>query len=128
MNRVRILRDERKLRQVELANMLNVSQATLSNWERGIHDPDNESLINLAKIFDCTVDYLICVSDMRYAPGVSEQDEMNQIFYRIIHEARNSGLDAHDLELAINLVKHAKEGNNPIGRGSGSDTHRHGLT
>ncbi|MCL2170826.1 MAG: helix-turn-helix domain-containing protein [Defluviitaleaceae bacterium] len=111
MNRVKELREEKGLKQIDLAGHLNISQATLSNWERSIHDPDNESLGNLARIFDCTIDYLLCNSDIRYPVrlGDGEEAKLEQVFYRIVHEAKNSGLDPHDLEMAIDFIKRAKD-------------------
>ena len=116
MNRVRELREEKGLKQMDLAGLLNISQATLSNWERSIHDPDNESLANLARIFDCTIDYLLCNSDIRYPVKLGDEAALEQVFYRIVHEAKNSGLDPHDLELAIDFIKRAKERNVPIAK------------
>ena len=109
MNRVKELREEKGMKQIDLANQLNISQATLSNWERSIHDPDNESLANLARMFDCTIDYLLCNSDIRYPVKLGDSDGMEQMFFRIAHEAKTSGLDLHDLEMAIDFIKRAKE-------------------
>lgn len=61
-NRIKYLREKAGLNQYELAEFLNVSQGTLSNWERGIHDIDNDSLIILAKKFEVTTDYLLGTS------------------------------------------------------------------
>ena len=44
MNRIRELRESFKIRQIDLAKKLNISQGTLSNWERGVHDPSSEDL------------------------------------------------------------------------------------
>ena len=111
MNRVKELREEKGFKQVDLAAMLNVSQATLSNWERSIHDPDNESMSNLAGIFDCTIDYLLCNSDIRHPVLLNQEEVMEQAFFRIVSEAKNSGLDPHDLQMAIDFIKRAKEKN-----------------
>ena len=63
MNKVKELREQKKIRQADLAKELSVSQGTLSNWERGVHDPDNASLIKLSEIFQCSIDYLLGKSD-----------------------------------------------------------------
>ncbi|MCL2362378.1 MAG: helix-turn-helix domain-containing protein [Defluviitaleaceae bacterium] len=59
MNRIKELREENNLKQLELAEMLNVSQGTLSNWERSVHDPDRESLIKMSTIFSRGIDYIL---------------------------------------------------------------------
>ena len=59
MNRIKQLREQNKMNQSELASFLGVSQGTLSNWERGTHEPDSKSLIMLAQKFNVTVDYIL---------------------------------------------------------------------
>jgi len=51
------------MKQIDLADQLGITQATLSNWERGIHDPDNDTLLTLSKLFGVSTDYLLGVSD-----------------------------------------------------------------
>lgn len=63
--RLRNLRDEFKLSQLELAEHLNISQQALSKWENNNVQPDNSSLIKLSKIFDVSTDYLLGISDNR---------------------------------------------------------------
>lgn len=59
MNRIRELREQRNLKQVELAKAINVRQNTLSTWETGRYEPDLEMLTRLANYFDVSVDYLL---------------------------------------------------------------------
>lgn len=59
MNRIKQLRKEKKLSQLELAQKLGVAQSTLSTWETGRFEPDSKSLIALSEIFDVTVDCLL---------------------------------------------------------------------
>ena len=107
MNRVKELREEKGLKQTELAQMLEISQGTLSNWERGVHDPDNETLGRLAQIFDCSVDYLLARSDMR--------QPLDGLFTRVMKDARDSGMTPNDLQVLVDFWKKAKERNDDIG-------------
>ncbi|MDR2166724.1 MAG: helix-turn-helix domain-containing protein [Clostridiales bacterium] len=108
MNRLAELRKAKGMRQAELAQIMEVSQATLSNWERGVHDLDNESLLKLARIFGCTTDYLL-----GYSANVEGDDaQMEQIYYRIAQDAKNSGISPHDLQLALDFLKKARERDN----------------
>jgi transcriptional regulator with XRE-family HTH domain len=59
MIRIRELREEKQITQRELADLLKVAQNTISNWEKGIREPDSKTLIKLAEIFDCSIDYLL---------------------------------------------------------------------
>ena len=59
MNRIKQLRKEKKLSQLELAQKLGVAQSTLSTWETGRFEPDSKSLIALSEIFSVSVDYIL---------------------------------------------------------------------
>jgi len=113
MNRIKKLRQKKGWHQTELAKTLGVSQATLSNWERGIHDPDNESLAKIAKIFNCTIDYLLMNSPEVYPIDVEDLNADN-VYFRIAQEARESGISPHDLRLAIEFLKKSKERDNNL--------------
>ncbi len=60
ITRLKELRQQAGLRQVDLAQKLGIAQNTLSYWEQGKCDIDIESLRNIADYFSCTVDYLLC--------------------------------------------------------------------
>ena len=56
-NNIAKLRKEKKWTQAELAEHLNYSDKAISKWERGESTPDADSLLELAKVFNVTVDY-----------------------------------------------------------------------
>ena len=49
----------RKYKQTELAEMLNVSQQVISNIERGVTAPDIEQLKKFADIYNISLDQLV---------------------------------------------------------------------
>ncbi len=53
------LRKDADMSQFELAEILGVSQQTISKYENGTREPDNATLIKLSEIFNCSVDYLL---------------------------------------------------------------------
>ena len=53
------LRKEKGLLQKEVAAHLNMTVATVSNYEKGVHLPDLNTLIMLADYFDVSTDYLL---------------------------------------------------------------------
>ena len=57
--RIRELRKSRELTIENLAQLVGVSRATINNYERGVHEPNIETLIRFADYFNVTVDYLI---------------------------------------------------------------------
>lgn len=61
--RLKELRIDKHSTQAELAEKLSVDQRTVSNWERGLNEPDYKTLALIAKTFDVTTDYLLGLSD-----------------------------------------------------------------
>lgn len=56
---IRNLREDRDLKQKDLAEMLNVSQNTYSQYETGVIELTASTLIKLADFYDVSVDYLL---------------------------------------------------------------------
>ena len=52
-------RKELNYTQEQLADILGVSRQSISKWESDIAYPETEKLIELGKIFDCSMDYLL---------------------------------------------------------------------
>lgn len=59
MIRIKQLREEKGWTLEYIATRVNVTNQTISNWEKGKTEPDIGSLIRLAELFQVTVDYLI---------------------------------------------------------------------
>ena len=59
MNRIRELREDRDLRQSDLAKETGIDQRTISNYETGKSNPDSYALIKLAEYFGVSIDYLV---------------------------------------------------------------------
>lgn len=53
------LRKEKGYTQEELSDMLNVSRQTIYKWESDIAFPETDKLIAIAKMYHCSVDYLL---------------------------------------------------------------------
>lgn len=53
------LRKQKQMTQLELANLMGVTDKAVSKWERDICYPDVNSLPKLAEIFDISVDELM---------------------------------------------------------------------
>lgn len=59
MNRIRDLREDMDLRQIDVAEATGIDQKTLSNYETGKTQPDAKALIALADFFHVSIDYLL---------------------------------------------------------------------
>lgn len=64
-NRVRGERNNKRMSLDELAERLNVTPQTVSKWETDISSCKTCYLVEMATIFDCTIDYLIGLSETR---------------------------------------------------------------
>lgn len=62
-NRLAELRKNKGLSQEELADKLGVSRQAVSKWERGEASPDTDNLIELARIYDISLDELVGLSN-----------------------------------------------------------------
>lgn len=61
--RIRNLREDRDLKQREVAAYLNCSQQVYSNYELGQRDIPTQILIKLANLYDVSIDYLLDLTD-----------------------------------------------------------------
>lgn len=59
MNKLRYLRDVKKITQDKIAKDLYINQKTYSRYETGVSEPDHETLKKLANYFGVTIDYLL---------------------------------------------------------------------
>ncbi|MDO5398042.1 MAG: helix-turn-helix transcriptional regulator [bacterium] len=65
MKRIMELRKEKHLTQIGLGLRLNVSQKMISAYESGTHQPSIDTLIEMSKIFNVSVDYIIENTNIR---------------------------------------------------------------
>ncbi len=60
-DRLKALREDRDLTQTDVAKVLNVSQITYSQYERGVRGLPTEHLITLCKYYGISADYILCL-------------------------------------------------------------------
>lgn len=61
--RLKELRLDKNLGQIELAKKLNVSKGIVSLWENSLREPKLSNLITISKFFDVSIDYLAGLED-----------------------------------------------------------------
>ena len=61
--RLKELRIEKGIGQVELAQALNVSKGIISLWENGLREPKLSNLLSMARFFQVSIDYLVGLED-----------------------------------------------------------------
>lgn len=62
--RIRDLREDQDLLQKDLAKILNCTQVCYSNYEMGKRDLPTEVLIQLARFYHTSTDYLLGLTDI----------------------------------------------------------------
>lgn len=73
MNRLKELRLSAEMKQEDLASRLSVKRQTVSRYENGLLDLDTATVARICAIFNCTSDFLLCLSDRR-EPEISALD------------------------------------------------------
>ena len=54
-----LLRKQRGMTQMELAEKLDISRQAVSKWERGTAEPSIENMVSIGRVFDVSVDDLL---------------------------------------------------------------------
>lgn len=88
--RLKGLRKQAHLTQVELAKRLGIGQSSYADWERGKKNPTQENLIKLAQILNVSVDYLVGNSE-------EKSDELDNI--ELLFRMNSKGLTDEEKEI-----------------------------
>ena len=76
--RLKQLRAENQMTQVQLAEKLGVSKGTVAMWETDKRSPSFEMLAEMTNLFDRRMDYILGYSDDASSPKPTDE-EMNQM-------------------------------------------------
>lgn len=77
------IRKENNLTQEDLAEKLNVSRQTISNWENGKCYPDIETLVIISNHFNISLDDLL-KSDEKLVKNILKKAKINKLIKKII--------------------------------------------
>ena len=78
-NRIKELREDRDLRQSDLAKETGIDQRTISNYETGKSNPDSFALIKLADFFEVSIDYLVGRTDSDFYNAEAKKKIISKI-------------------------------------------------
>lgn len=100
MNRIKLLREEFNMTQQELADKLQGAKSTIAMYEKGDRKPSLEVLVKLSEIFNCSIDYILCKTNIRnpekididdadvaFASGVKALNDTNKMIIKNTLEA-----------------------------------------
>ena len=83
-NKFRTARQLKKLKVIEAAELLGISQPTLSAWETGNKAPSVESLEKMADLYGVTTDFLLGRTDSEHS--FDNMVSLNKKLLPILHE------------------------------------------
>lgn len=103
MNRIKQLREEYNITQIQLAKKLNKTQQTISLYENGTNEPDLDGYILLSKLFNCSIEYIAGKSDIR------NPEEIKKVPFANAGGLDTKGLDEEDLKELQKQVDYIKK-------------------
>lgn len=89
--KIKFLREQKKLTQADLAKKLNITRSSVNAWEMGISVPSTQYIVELSNLFSVSTDYLL---------GVEKTSTIDI-----------TGLSEKDIEIIYTLVEHLKTKN-----------------
>lgn len=94
-DQIKILRGQADMTQAGLAKRLGITRSSVNAWEMGISIPSTQYLVELAKLFHVSTDFLL---------GLASATNVNV-----------SGLTTDDIQLVHTLIRHLQEKNEALG-------------
>jgi transcriptional regulator with XRE-family HTH domain len=61
--KIKLLREAAEMTQAELARLLGLSRSSVNAWEMGLSVPSTQYVVELAKRFNVSTDYLLGIED-----------------------------------------------------------------
>lgn len=102
--RLKHLRQEKGLTQVELGKVFNVTNVAVTKWESDDRFPDKIILIKIADYFNVSLDYLLCRTDNPDAKVYNTTIDGDNIDVEI-HKDYPHDLSPEEVEVLINQLK-----------------------
>lgn len=111
-NRLKKLREDKGLKQDELAKELSVSPSAIGMYERDSREPNNELIIKIANFFNVSTDYLMGISEYKNEQDYVEKNHdfigENLSFYpKLLDQYPN--FKAEDIASAMIHFHHLKQ-------------------
>ena len=102
--RIKQLREEKGLTQIELADRLKISNSAVAMYETDKREPSDDIKIKMSEFFNCSLDYLMGRSDIR-----NPEDKIKQEFEFAYHKEME-GLTEEEIADALRSYKKIKYG------------------
>ncbi|MBR5156977.1 MAG: helix-turn-helix transcriptional regulator [Clostridia bacterium] len=93
-DKIKYLREEKKITQAELAKILGITRSSVNAWEMGISVPSTQYIVELANIFRVSTDFLL---------GIDNNATIS-----------TEGLSDEDIKLVYGIIEHLKRKNDTV--------------
>lgn len=74
---LKTLREEKKLRQADLADFLEISQQAYQRYENGTSEPNGDGFIKLADFYNVSADYLLGRTEIKAMAGTTPAEQLD---------------------------------------------------
>ncbi len=88
MKNLKILRKQHNLSQQALADKLHISQQSIYKYEHNLASPDFETLVEIADLFNTSVDYLVGNTDISHKIEILTDTMLNHDELSLIEKYR----------------------------------------
>lgn len=102
MNRIKLLREEFNYTQQDLADKLKCSKSVIGLYENETRKPSMEVLLKLSEIFNCSIDYILCKTNIR-----NIEDD-----FKFAYHKETEGLSEDEIKEALEFYKLVKNRKN----------------
>lgn len=83
--RIRTLRESNNISQVQLARELGISKASVHQWESCISIPSLVYLIEMARIFNVTLDYIVGTTNNEMVNIGDLKQTQKEVIYSLVN-------------------------------------------
>lgn len=107
--RIKSLRKEKNITQVELGKAVGVSTSMIGMYETKARKPSYEVLLKIANYFDVTTDYLI--GKVNYKPDLTT-DELKEIgveYIALAKKFKDKNIPPEDIEKILKIIENIKK-------------------
>lgn len=100
-NILKTLRKNKGLTQKELAKIINITDSTVSKYERGDLEPNNETLLELANFFNVSIDYMLGRTNVEHPDDL---DIITLAAHKVGHTGELTKEEMEKIEMAIKIA------------------------
>ena len=83
-DRIRYLREKNNLTQTDLANRLRISRSAVNAWEMSLSSPSLNNIIEMAKAFHVSTDYLLSSTEKLLVDISALDNEQREVVLKLV--------------------------------------------